>query len=225
MRVHSHSGACGGNVTVPTLVHLCVAPHTYVDGLLNESTDIRQVSRSRCSGLLICFLFFSFEFGGCWSRGGGCCCLDLPKQLGQLPCPHLFTCCFKGCPSLSHQLVTSINCANSWNYKWVNVSLTSPTCMLFNALHLYTISPMSPIWITCITLYIIHTSHDLPMLIFGIVVNLRHFHVLLLLLHLLITNHLQAYLLPQLEPCFVFIWIVLLKLQYMYFSIYNMPCL
>ena len=63
------------------------------------------------------------------------------------------------------------------------------------------------------------------MLIFGIVVNLRHFHVLLL--HLLLTNHLQAYLLPQFEPCFVFIWIVLLKLQYMYFSIsdvYNMPC-
>ena len=65
------------------------------------------------------------------------------------------------------------------------------------------------------------------MLIFGLVVNFGHFKVLLLLFHLFVTNHLQAYLLPQFEPRFVFIWIVLLKLQYMYFSIsdiYNIPC-
>ena len=40
MRVHTHSGVCGGNVTVPTFIHLCFAPHTYVDGLLNEFTDL-----------------------------------------------------------------------------------------------------------------------------------------------------------------------------------------
>ena len=57
------------------------------------------------------------------------------------------------------------------------------------------------------------------MLIFGLVVNFGHFQVLLLFLHHLVTNHLQAYLLPQFEPGFVFIWIILLKLQYMYFSI------
>ena len=65
------------------------------------------------------------------------------------------------------------------------------------------------------------------MLIFGLIVNFGHFHVLHLFLHHLVTNHLQAYLLPQFEPGFVFIWIVLLKLQYMYFSIsdiYDMPC-
>ena len=54
---------------------------------------------------------------------------------------------------------------------------------------------------------------------FGLVVNFGHFQVFLLFLHYLVTNHLQAYLLPQFEPGFVFIWIVLLKLQYMYFSI------
>ena len=52
------------------------------------------------------------------------------------------------------------------------------------------------------------------MLIFGLVVNFGHFHVLLFLHHL-ITNQL----LPQFEPVFVFIWIFLLELQYMYFSI------
>ena len=57
------------------------------------------------------------------------------------------------------------------------------------------------------------------MLIFGLIVNFGHFHVLLLFVHHLITNHLQTYLLPQFEPGFVFIWIFLLKLQYMYFSI------
>ena len=51
------------------------------------------------------------------------------------------------------------------------------------------------------------------MLIFGLVVNFGHFQVLLLFLHYIIAIHLQAYFLPQFEPRFVFIWIVLLKLH------------
>ena len=43
MGVHTHSGVCGGNVAVPTFIHLCFAPHTYVDGLFNEFTDLGVV--------------------------------------------------------------------------------------------------------------------------------------------------------------------------------------
>ena len=65
MGVHTHSGACGGNVAVPTFIHLCFPLHTYVDGLLNEFIDLGRVSRCCCSDLYIHFLFFSFKFGGC----------------------------------------------------------------------------------------------------------------------------------------------------------------
>ena len=53
---------------------------------------------------------------------------------------------------------------------------------------------------------------------FGFVKYLGHLHILLLFLNLLILHHLQSYLTPQLKPCLVFIWIVLLKLQYMHFT-------
>ena len=64
----------------------------------------------------------------------------------------------------------------------------------------------------------IHTSHNFVMLCFRIVKYLCHLYVLLLFLNLLILYHLQSYLTPQLKPCLVFIWILLLKLQYMYFT-------
>ena len=56
------------------------------------------------------------------------------------------------------------------------------------------------------------------MFCFGIVKHLGHLHMLLLFLNLLILHHLQSYLTPQYKPYLVFIWIVLLKLQYMYFT-------
>ena len=67
-------------------------------------------------------------------------------------------------------------------------------------------------------LHCIHTSHNFVMLCFSIVKYLGHLHILLLFLNILILHHLQSYLTLQLKPCFVFVWIVLLKLQYMYFT-------
>ena len=64
----------------------------------------------------------------------------------------------------------------------------------------------------------IHTSHNFAMLHFSIIKYPGHLHILLLFLHLLILHHLQSYLTPQLKPWLVFVWILLLKLQYMYFT-------
>ena len=67
-------------------------------------------------------------------------------------------------------------------------------------------------------LHCIHTSHNFTVSSFCIIKDLSHFHILLLFLSLLILHHLQSYLTPQLKPRLFFVWIILLKLQYMYFT-------
>ena len=64
----------------------------------------------------------------------------------------------------------------------------------------------------------IHTSHNFAMLCFSIVKYQGHLHIFLIFLNILVLHHLQSYLSPQLKPCLVFVWILLLKLQYMYFT-------
>ena len=53
---------------------------------------------------------------------------------------------------------------------------------------------------------------------FCVIKDLSHFHILFLFLNLLILHHLQSSLTAQLKPRLFFVWIILLKLQYMYFT-------
>ena len=67
-------------------------------------------------------------------------------------------------------------------------------------------------------LHCIHTSHNFTVSSFCVVKDLSDLHILLLFINIFILHHLQSYLSPQLRPCFLFIRIILLKLQYMYFT-------
>ena len=59
MGVHTHSGACGGNVTVPTFIHLCFAPTLMWMGfsmnspILGGSADVIGVASTSISSCLV----------------------------------------------------------------------------------------------------------------------------------------------------------------------------
>ena len=59
MGVHTHSGACGGNVAVPTFIHLCFPPTLMWMGfsmnspILGGSADIVAVASTSISSSLV----------------------------------------------------------------------------------------------------------------------------------------------------------------------------
>ena len=119
MCIHASFGPCGGDVAITTPV-LYSSPQTDVNWLFYYQLLFGLDGHHIHWLLLLLHLLLNQDHRG-WSWGGCHCWFEIAKQLGQLPCTHLWTHLLKLCPAFCHQVMASCYCMNSCKLQKVHV--------------------------------------------------------------------------------------------------------